>query len=425
MSTFLFTMIEGGGNVPAQLSIARRLAQRGHQVHVLADRVLEDAVETAGCHFLTWTHAPQHNLRDRTADTVRDWEAASPPAQLRRIGDQVMFGPAARYARDVLDAIDRTVPEALAVDCLLFGAMAAAERSGLPAATLFHYPFHAPVDGLTPLGFGLTPARGMLGRARDAVMLALTRRVFAFGLPPLNDARRELGLPPLDVVFDQLLRLPRALVLTSREYDFVPRGLPAHVRYVGPQLDDPAWPAPWTSPWPADAREPLVLVSLGSTYQRQDDTFRRIAEALGRLPVRGLATLGSLDAPAWTPPPNVRVVASAPHASVRPLASAVVCHGGHGTVIKALAHGLPVLVTPFGRDQKDNGARVAVSGAGLVASPRATPRRLAADLQRLLGESSFRAAARGMADAIARDVREDRAVAEMEALAGVRTVAST
>jgi UDP:flavonoid glycosyltransferase YjiC (YdhE family) len=94
-------------------------------------------------------------------------------------------------------------------------------------------------------------------------------------------------------------------------------------------------------------------------------------------------------------------------------------------VIKALAHGLPVLVTPFGRDQKDNGARVAVSGAGLVASPRATPRRLAADLQRLLGESSFRAAARGMADAIARDVREDRAVAEMEALAGVRTVAST
>ncbi|BCS32524.1 glycosyl transferase [Luteitalea sp. TBR-22] len=424
MSTFLFTLVDGGGNVPAQLAIARRLAGRGHTVHVLADRVLADAVESAGCRFLTWTCAPQHNMRDRAADTVRDWEPSSPPAQLRRIGEQVMFGPASRYARDVLDAIDRTTPQALAVDCLLFGAMAAAERSRLPAATLFHYPFHAPVEGFTPLGFGLKPARSVLGRARDAVMLGLARRVFAFGLPPLNEARVALGLPPVAFVFEQLLRLPRALVLTSREYDFVPSGLPAHVRYVGPQLDDPSWPEPWSSPWPDDAGEPLVLVSLGSTYQRQDEAFRRIVEALGALPVRGLATLGSLAAPSWAPPPNVRLVASARHASVLPHASAVVCHGGHGTVLKSLAHGLPVLVMPFGRDQKDNGARVEACGAGLVTSPRASTQRIASDLRRLLEEGGFREAARRMAEVIARDVREDRAVAEMEALASTLPAAS-
>jgi MGT family glycosyltransferase len=211
--------------------------------------------------------------------------------------------------------------------------------------------------------------------------------------------------------------LSRSLVLTPSEFDFVPAGLPEQVRYVGPQLDDPVWPDQWAPPWPDDARDPLVVVSLGSTYQRQEKTFATIVQALATLPVRGLATLAMIDAPTSPAPRNVTVVRSAPHAQVLPLASIVVCHGGHGTVMKALAHGVPVVVMPFGRDQKDNGARVEAAGAGLSLSPNVRATRIAAAVRRLLGESSFRDNARRMAGIIARDVKEDRAVAEMEALA--------
>ena len=132
MKTFLFLMVEGGGNIPAQMSIARRLAARGHDVHVFADRAVEREAAHSGCRFHTFVHAPQHNMSDRHGDVVRDWEPASPPAQIRRIGDHVMFGPAAGYAHDLLEAIDRVRPDALAVDCLSFGGIIGAEKSGIP-----------------------------------------------------------------------------------------------------------------------------------------------------------------------------------------------------------------------------------------------------------------------------------------------------
>ena len=71
MKTFLFLMVECGGNVPAQMSIARRLAARGHDVHVLADRVLEPEAARAGCRFHTFVRAPQHNMSDKQADLIR------------------------------------------------------------------------------------------------------------------------------------------------------------------------------------------------------------------------------------------------------------------------------------------------------------------------------------------------------------------
>ncbi len=157
MKRFLFVMVEGGGNVPAQMSIARRLAMRSHDVHVLADRSVEREAVSAGCRFHAFVHAPQQNMRDRRADVIRDWEPAFPPAQVRRVGERLMFGPAAAYARDVIDAIERVRPDALAVDCLSFGAMAGAEKSGLPAALLVHFLIHPPVDGVTPFGLGLRP----------------------------------------------------------------------------------------------------------------------------------------------------------------------------------------------------------------------------------------------------------------------------
>jgi MGT family glycosyltransferase len=274
------------------------------------------------------------------------------------------------------------------------------------------------MDGATPFGLGLRPARGPLGRLRDRLLFAGLSRMSRFGLAPVNAARRELGLTPLRDLFDQFHVLSRSLVLTSREYDFVPPGLPANVRYVGPQLDDPAWAEDWTPPWSSDESDPLVAVSLGSTYQRQEQAFAAIVEALGTLRVRGLATFGVLDPPALNVPPNVVILRSVPHAAVLPLAAAVVCHGGHGTVMKALAYALPLVVMPFGRDQKDNGARVEACGAGVTVPATGGSARIAAAIRRVLEEPAFRESARRMAGIIARDVREDRAVAEMEALGG-------
>jgi MGT family glycosyltransferase len=240
-----------------------------------------------------------------------------------------------------------------------------------------------------------------------------SRAAWNRGLPSLNAARAELGLAPVEDAFAWLTAVDRILVLTSDAFDY-PR-LPRHakVRMVGPRLDDPAWAGPTDVP---EGSDPLVLVCLSSSHQGQDEVLRRTAAALGELPVRGLVTCG----PAVEPFPaagNVRVVRSAPHAAILPHTDAVITHGGHGTVIKALAAGVPLVVLPMGRDQLDVAARVTASGAGVRVKRSASPARIAAAVREVLDEPRYGMAARRLATAIAEETREDRAAAELEALA--------
>src|SRR5215470_1961069 len=172
MNRFLFVLFEGGGNVPPQLGIARRMVARGHAVGVLADPCLEPDVRAAGCSFAPFVTAPRHNMRHRESDQVKDWRPKNPIRQLAGVTGKLMFGPAEAYARDVLAEIDRFRPDALAIDYMVFGALVAAEKSGLPAATLMHTTYSMPLEGVPPFGLGLRPARGPLGRLRHRLVRA-------------------------------------------------------------------------------------------------------------------------------------------------------------------------------------------------------------------------------------------------------------
>ena len=68
-------------------------------------------------------------------------------------------------------------------------------------------------------------------------------------------------------------------------------------------------------------------------------------------------------------PARVRVERFVPQAHVFPLCVAVVAHGGSGTTLGALAHGLPLLLVPQGADQFDNAARCERAGAAIVLRP--------------------------------------------------------
>ena len=111
------------------------------------------------------------------------------------------------------------------------------------------------------------------------------------------------------------------------------------------------------------------------------------------------------------------MVEAAPHAAVLPHTAAVVTHGGHGTVMKALAAGVPMVVMPMGRDQPENATRVLAAGAGVRIKQSASPEKIAAAVREVLGDESYRAAAQRLAAAIAEETADDRAAAELEQLA--------
>jgi UDP:flavonoid glycosyltransferase YjiC (YdhE family) len=110
---------------------------------------------------------------------------------------------------------------------------------------------------------------------------------------------------------------------------------------------------------------PLVVVA-GSTSV--DPGMRLVETALGVLadePVRVVATTGGRNE-GLRAPSNATVVDWGSNEQLLGSASLVVTPGGHGTVARSLAAGVPVLVCPAGGDQAENGARVAWSGTGLM-----------------------------------------------------------
>jgi UDP:flavonoid glycosyltransferase YjiC (YdhE family) len=97
----------------------------------------------------------------------------------------------------------------------------------------------------------------------------------------------------------------------------------------------------------------------------------------------------------------------------------VVNHGGSGSVIGALAHGVPMFVLPIGADQALNAGRCEALGVGIALDAvDATPEAVAAAVSTLLGEPSYRVAAARIRDEFAALPGPEAVVPLLEELAG-------
>jgi MGT family glycosyltransferase len=415
---YLFALVDAGGNVPPELSAARRLVERGHAVTVIADDSVASDVRSTGAEFRRWVRAPNRPDRRPENDPVRDWECKYPWQLVDRLTRTMLVGPAGRYADDVNDAIREDRPTLVICSMFCLGGMVAAEAAGIPFVVLFPNIYPLPARGTSPFGLGFRPSRSRLGRLRDHALNRIIEWQWdSYGLAELNALRSRYGLAPTSHVFDQVRRASRQLVMTSPALDFGTT-LPANARYVGPVLDDPRWSeaASWTPPAGSD---PLVLVAMSSTFQDQIGTLQRVIDAMGTLPVRAIVTAGpAVDVTALRPGSNVTVVANAPHRQILPHASVVITHGGHGTVVKALAAGVPLVLLPHGRDQGDTSVRVSLLGAGVTLSRSARPAAIARAVRLVIQEVSYRKAAQRLGDIVRRDAASDALMRELEDVAG-------
>ena len=408
---FLLAVIDGGGTVPPALGVAADLVRRGHQVRVLADPTIEVAALAAGCAFSPWQEAPHFDSRVEQTAMIAAVEGRNPYRLLRALRSFAGQGMTKRYADDVITTAQAFPVDAVLAEGAVPGIVIGALGTRLPTAALMPNIYLRPTVGSPLLGTGWRPGRGVMGRARDRLAPKAAQWLLARTSPRMNAVLTGYGQPPIRELFELLDRCTRVLVMTSPSFDFVPARLPDNVRYVGPQLDDPVWAAEQT--WRRPNSEPLILVATSSIFQHQTGLLQRMAQGLGNLPVRGLITTGlAVDPQQIQAPPNVEVVQAAPHRQVLAEASVVVTHAGHGTVLKALAAGLPLVCAPMGRDQKDNTVRVLRLGAGVRISKNATPHKIAAAVTEILENPHYASAASRFAAALAAEAANTPSAAD-------------
>jgi UDP:flavonoid glycosyltransferase YjiC (YdhE family) len=265
-------------------------------------------------------------------------------------------------------------PDVVLRDELDVGAAVAAEALGLP---------HASVTVIAAGGFVRPDVVG-------AALAAL---------------RSEHGLAPDDGMLHRHLTVVPVPPSFRDPADPVP-GRVVHIR-----------PAGWT---PERRPGPLVLVCLGTVFaQESGDLFGRLLAGVGALPVEVLATVGPAVDPAelGPQPQHVRVERYVPIGEVLPRCAAVVSHGGSGTVVAALAAGVPCVVLPMGADQPLNADRCVSLGVGrALDAVTATPAEVRAAVCAVLEDPSYRRAAEVVRAEVAALPGPERAVEEIERL---------
>jgi len=351
------------GHAFPTIALARELAGRGHEVVVETWERWREPVEALGIAFTA----------------AEEYKTFPPPPP-------GSGGPsAASAARALLPFIEDMRPDVVVSDILTLAPALAAEAAGVQRATLIPHVYPVQEDGLPFFGFGLRAARTPVGRAlwragRPVLDAGLRR-----GRRELNATRDELGLAPVER-FHGGISEGLALVATYPQLEY-PRRWPAHVNVTGPMLFE----LPYADVELPAGDEPLVLVAPSTSQDPEGRLVRVALEALANEPVRVVATTNrEATAAAVESPDNVVVVNWLSYSQVMPRAALVICHGGHGTVARALAEGVPVLVCPAIGDMAETGARVAWTGAGLMLPERLLrlgPLRLAA--RRLLGDQRF------------------------------------
>lgn len=407
---------DGGGNVPPVADAARQLLAAGHEVWVLTEPCLQETFAGLGAKVILFSHYFTRTQRD--ADLIKD--AHAKPWQLP-VFDNVIVGPVDSVAQETLHAIHEIQPHALLADCMMFGCLFAAESQGIPRVILFHMPEYLPGPNRPPGGFGLSPGRSAIGKWRDRALTALFHRTLAKYVAPLNTARRKLSLAEISSIDEVFHNADLRLIQTAQAFDLPISPAPSNVRYTGPVLDDPDWISPTLHVFPQD--QPIVLVSLSTTFQGQANCLQSIITALEKLPVHAIVTTGpAMKTQEFKCSERIRLVEGLPHSEILPHCEVVVCHAGHGTLIKALAHGVPVLAIPMGRDQNDNAQRAVEHGAGLKLGSNASVRSIRCTIQRLLNEPAFRSRASHLAQTINAQQNAFRVARSVEALLDAQTV---
>src|SRR5690606_5275022 len=117
----------------------------------------------------------------------------------------------------------------------------------------------------------------------------------------------------------------------------------------------------------APRSRPRVLMSLGSQVYHQPRMFRTVAAALAELDVELVASIGELDpAPLGPWPPGAVLRPWLPQLEVLAHSEVMITHGGANSVMEALAHDVPVLVSPICNDQFHQAELIRRAGLGLV-----------------------------------------------------------
>ena len=381
------------GHAFPMIALGRELVARGHTVALETWARWRQEVEREGMQFVA---APEFPVFPTLEQPLKPYEA------VRR---------AVAFTRP---ALARFSPDVVVHDILTLAPALAGELEGVPVATLVPHVYPVGAPDAPPFAFGARRPRTAFGRRGWRVLDPLVAQGLRRGRDELNETRRRLGLAPTERLHGGIS--PRLCLVGTLPVLEYPRSWPEEVHVVGPLMWEP--PFPRVGGPPGDG--PLILVAPSTAQDPGHRLLRAAVAALGGMGgVRGLASTNRRHlARGVRPRPNLRLVDWISYAQEMEQAAVVVCHAGHGTLVRSLASGCPVVAVPHSGDMAENAARADWAGVGVRLPIRLLgARTLRLALRHVLEDPEFARRARAAAGWVATHPGPVRAAELVEELA--------
>lgn len=328
MSRVLFVVLAEKGHVHPFIAPAQALARRDHTIAFYAPTDLRAPLARAGFSEVfvgAPDHAPDSNRGPAFAALVRDRE------RLRRWIAAMLIDSVPLEVSRLTDIVARFRPDLIVADPMAYAAPIVATRSGIPWA------------GVSTSLNALVPDHWRSELITTTAALPRAELFAEYGLPAPQFRVSDCLSPYLNVAWTS-----EALVGPA----------PPDVLLAGASL--PAGPrGDEGDPLPLDPSRPLVFMALGSQLSHQPRMFAVVVEASRGQPWQLVLATDAIAAP-----PDVLTLPYAPQLALLARARAMISHGGANSVMEALAHGVPLLVSPICNDQPHNARFVAAAGAG-------------------------------------------------------------
>lgn len=344
----------GGGDLQPLLALAKGLRTRGHDVAAFGDEEVQRAMRRLGVD--TILASAEHDLAVQYAAVALADSHLPPVEQAASLRDRLSTNWAPRLKP-------------------LIEAAAKVHRSEILLASLF----------------SAGPVR--LAAKSAGLSWAAVNSTFYVGPAPPRSPEEDFGpRAPLFAGYfaPNMHQADRVIHASDRAFDFDFSRLPNHHCYVGPLLDD----SPGNYPsWIDEPGDPWALITVSSLKQDDIVIARAALAGLSTLPLRVLVTAGPHAGQALGPlPQNARIEQYVPHGPVLAKARLMVSHAGHGSVMRALWHSVPMVLVPWARDQGGVAARAAYLGvAEIVDKPSISPERLAEAVRLVLNDDAMAA----------------------------------
>lgn len=319
----LFSSTAGQGHFQPLIPLIRAFEGQGHEVLTVAPLHLAETLNTEAINFRLSEEPPRE-------ESDRLW-ALFPTLPRREASQLVEREWFARLCLNAMlpavqSAVDEWSPDVVIRETCEYAAAVVADRMGIHLAQV----------GISTAVAEASVLRELVTPEMEDLSVGLTDRIFA------------------------------SPYLTRFPISIDPSPYPTTIRYRDDERRDPHPLGNW---WPGN-ESPLVYLTFGTIATGTDngrEMLRRVLASIQGLDIRILVTTGSKMSPEdFDVVRNVHVETWVAQEDVFAEASIVICHGGSGTTLGALAAGVPLIVLPMFADQPTNAALVQQAGAGIV-----------------------------------------------------------